>query len=289
MRKFEDDFNFEENEIPILVTDLRVSVFSLLYWANTYKELWTDEDLELFWQVKLHYPLEGFLKQRFQLVFVDDLKYKSTKNYWRNDYLQKAEGDFPIYKGNRKPQDRPEMYYRLHEAAARFAEKHNIPHLKSRGFEADDFAGYISKFTKEMGGIGRKVILFTVDSDWGQLVDDYSDIIFYYSNMPAWKSRLRNEDVMKQWLAERQNMFLNEMSEIVNYKVEKGDKSDNLVPGSPQEVIDLLHPGKEIPKKYKNTIEKILKGRVIPHTNVLKGLKAKNEINRRIIEYVQSN
>ncbi|MDJ0827718.1 MAG: hypothetical protein QNJ16_19695 [Rhodobacter sp.] len=282
---FEELYEFAKDEIPILVVDLRVSLFSLLYRAKRYEINWSMEDLMHFWQQKLHYPLINFPKQEFQLVIVDDTKY-SDGTYWRTRYLKNLPKDFPIYKGNRKPEERPELYYKLHEAGVKYAKTNKIHYLAKRGFEADDFAGAICQEVLKNEGIGRPVILYTVDSDWGQLVSDKYRILFYYSNLPVWKHKLRDEKIIRQWFLERQSTELHSVRDIVQAKVDFGDKSDNLEVGSPAGVIDLLNPTINLPKKYHLEIQKIL---TTPCRNSLprKYVMSTIHLNKKIYDFIK--
>lgn len=255
---FEEQFEFEPNSIPILVVDLRVSLFSLLYLVKRNEHLWSFDDLFHFWQARLHLPIPAHPKQRYQLVVVDDFKYVDG-TYWRTRFIKKLDGDYPLYKGNRKPEERPEMYYLLHEAAVKYIKENNIPYFSRKGYEADDWAGAICKAQMGNEADKRTTILYTVDSDWGQLVSDEHKIMFYYCNSPVWKHRLRNEEIIKEWFLEKQKIDLENVRQIVEYKHLEGDTADNLAPGSPPGVIDLLYPSLELKKKDFKAINKVLK------------------------------
>lgn len=277
---------FDSEIIPFLVIDLRVSLFSLLFRALNYENDWNLTDLMHFWQQKIHLPILEYPDQRYNVIFVDDCKY-SDGTYWRTRYLKKL-GDFPKYKGNRKPEDRPKLYYDLHKAALAYISNQNIPYLSKKGFEADDFAGLICNCLISDKKISKPLILYTVDSDWGQLVDDNEQILFYYCNTPAWKERLRDESTIIQWFDERQGINLENVKEIVDVKHQFGDKSDNLDPGSPKEVIDLLNPGRKLPKIVYNRVASILKNsRYI--TNPRKSIESQIFLNNRTLELWQKH
>lgn len=284
MKFFEDKFRIPEEEIPILVLDLRVSLFSLLFKANYYPELFSDLDvLKLFWQEKIHCPIKEFPGQRYQVIIVDDFKY-SAGNYWRDTYLQSISKDFPKYKGNRDYKARPELYYDLLKAGHEYIEENNLPLLRKRGFEADDFAGALATSIAKIKP-DRHTFLYTVDSDWGQLINDDLKILFYYCNSPAWKHKLRNEQIILEWFKERQNITLSEVREIVDYKLVEGDKSDNLIPGSPREVIDLLNPGRLLPKKWITEIDRLISNPQI-NSNPRKSFEARMKINKLLMDNV---
>ena len=281
-KPFELEYEIPSTEIPILVVDLRVSLFALLYKAQRHPSLWDYEDLLDMWAAKFNFPIYPWLGQRYQVIVVDDTKYKDG-TYWRSRFLKKLPDDYPPYKGNRKPEDRPQIYYDLHRAGVEYARSQGYTYLAKLGFEADDFAGAIAK-SRINGGkenSSRDIILFTVDSDWGQLVSDQHRILFYYSNLPCWSSALRNEAWIIDWFAEKQNIELTDVREIVSYKAEEGDSSDNLRAGSPQGVIDLINPARELPKKAFKEIEKALCNPRI-NTNPALAVRANLRLQKKI-------
>lgn len=277
---------FDPEVIPFLVIDLRVSLFSLLYRAKNFENDWNIKDLMHFWQQKVHLPILEYPDQRYHIIFVDDQKY-SDGTYWRTRYLKKL-GDYPIYKGNRSPEDRPKLYHDLHDAALEYIANQKIPYLSKKGFEADDFAGALCNGHISDKKKVKPLILYTVDSDWGQLVNDDKQILFYYCNTPAWKERLRDESIIIQWFDEKQGIELDDVREIVDKKHEFGDKSDNLEPGSPKEVIDLLNPGKKLPKVVYNKVVSILEN---PQylTNPQKSIISQIYLNNRTFELWQKS
>lgn len=270
------------DELPVLVVDLRVSLFALLFKAQKDEELWDTEDLIHFWKTKLHLPLTDYPKQRYHLVIVDDFKYNDG-TYWRTRHLDDLDEGYPKYKGNRKPEDRPKLYYDLHEAAVKYIKENDIPYFNKKGYEADDFAGLLCKLKSMCKANKRPTILFTVDSDWGQLVNDESQTIFYYSNRPCWKNPLRTESDIMAWFSERQAISLDSVRDIVDVKSEKGDTADNLIPGSPKGVIDLLEPSRKLPKHFHKKIIKELENPKC-HTHPKHAVQSQLHINRKIID-----
>lgn len=244
-----------DNEIPLLVCDLRVMLFGILYRLLNYEREWTNKELYHFWQEKLHLPIWSHEQQRYQLLMIDDFKYNNGE-YWRHRYLKRNFTQGLKYKGSRNYKARPPLYYQLLEAGREYCKIANIPYFSYKGFEADDFAGAIYNIVK--GRSTRPIIFYTVDSDWGQLVSDDDRILFYYCNSRAWKSRFRDEAWMKQWILEKQSIPLQDVKDIVDYKHEHGDKADNLIPGSPKEVIDLINPARSLPKKILQPLEQVI-------------------------------
>lgn len=283
-KKFELEYRIPDTEVPILVVDLRVSLFSMLYKALKYEGLWTEQDLLDMWATKFNFPIFPWLPQRYQIIVVDDTKY-ADGTYWRTRYLKKLPDEYPKYKGNRKPEDRPELYYRLHEAGVKYAQTQGYTYLSRLGYEADDFAGAIAKsrIQSDASSAERDVLLFTVDSDWGQLVSDKHRILFYYSNLPCWSSALRDERWILRWFEEKQGITLGDVKNIVSYKSECGDTADNLRPGSPEGVIDLMEPAKKLPNCDHKKIAKAL-NTVRVDTNPALALKAQLRLNRKMYD-----
>lgn len=269
-----------KDKVPLLVCDLRVSLFAILYRLLPYDYEWSKEDLYHFWQEKLHKPIWSHGKQRYQLIVVDDFKYVNGE-YWRHRYLKKYFKKGPKYKGTRNVKERPQLYYDLHRAGVEYCKIANIPYFSHKGFEADDFAGAIYNIVQ--GRNERPIIFYTVDSDWGQLVSDDDNILFYYSNSRAWKSRFRDENWIKQWFAERQKIELESVKQIVSYKHEYGDTADNLIPGSPPEVIDLIKPGRTLPKYVLKNLEKVIMSKFY-NSHPANSLKSSNHITKLLSE-----
>ncbi len=270
---------------PLVIVDLRVSVFSILGSIKPNREYLEEEDFYLYWITLFNNPLFDLNISGIQVAVVDDIKYKGG-NYWRDSYLKKKNKDFPTYKGGRP--EKPEDYWKILEAGRSFIKDNNIPYLSHKGFEADDFAGAFTN-TVLQEGYKRDIIFYTIDSDWGQLINDELGIYFYYSSFPCWKGkRLRNEAVIKEWFLDRQNIELENVRDIVKVKSEDGDKSDNLPPGSPPEVIDLLNPGKKLPKEKLKMIKYIYEN---PYVNTSKkeAVEAKNFLNKVIISRIIEN
>lgn len=278
MSLFEKTYIIDENKLPILIFDLRVTLWHLVYKLKHLEEFWTFDDYKKFWEQKFNLPTDVFPKQKYQLIVVDDTKYKAG-NYWRDTYLQRLNKEFPKYKGNRDP-NRPDLYTKLHKAALEYIEENNIPYFAHKGFEADDFAGAFCYEILSRNGVNRPVFLYTVDSDWGQLVNDDVEILFYYSGRPCWKHKLRSEDQILEWFEEKQNIKLGEVRKIVDFKVEHGDSSDNLIPGSPRGVIDLLDPAKKLPKKILKRVSDALDNPGFI-TNPLKAIKSRILTNKK--------
>lgn len=155
--------------------------------------------------------------------------------YWRHNYL-KPHGI--KYKDGRK--EKRKEWFTVAKAYLEAAASISIPIVGFPGYEADDVAALICQLTDN-------VDLYTVDTDWMQLINPRRGI--RWLNTARWKPRLRdNIDAINDW-GKLGN--LSRATDIINVKVKEGDKSDNLPPGSPREVIDLINP----PDRYNLTLQ----------------------------------
>lgn len=166
-------------------------------------------------------------------VVVDDDN--MTKPYWRKE-------EFPDYKENRKP--KPEVINTLASIGLQYANsiKSHVHYVSHPGLEADDIAGALVSIKRLMDKLNpefeRDIYLYTVDSDWLQLVGDG----VYWCNTGPWEPRLRSVDEAIEWTKRRLKVEISSPREIVQVKSQQGDKSDNLPPGSDEDLIDLLNP-----------------------------------------------
>lgn len=165
---------------------------------------------------------------------------KDSKPYWRSTF-------FPDYKGNRPP--KTDTFYSVKATGERLAKSLNIPILEEYGYEADDIAASLVKHHNLCRSCSNKdarikewadlqIMLWTVDSDWHQLV---SNTVTWYNTGP-WLPLVRGPREAKAWALKRLKVNLNHPQDIVPVKCTKGDKSDNLPPGTKPFFIDLFNP-----------------------------------------------
>ena len=261
-------YEFDNAKVPIVVFDLRVHLFSILesYFKHSAR-LMLNKDLYVNWlyakwALLLNKPLPWLANQPakgWYVIVVDDFK-SADGTYWRNDIVL-AE-DLPRYKGNRNIEDRPEAYFTIHQTVLDYLATPEcpIPLFREQSFEADDWAGVVARQTKGT----NPIFLNTVDNDWLQLVNDDKQILFACSKF--YKPRLRTEYEALMW-AKKQGWLIDTPKLIADKKAIYGDAGDNLMPGSPIGVIDLLKPnklpslanrqklGKLLQPKYSNTSE----------------------------------
>lgn len=175
-------------------------------------------------------------------IIVDDNGFDTP--YWRKEF-------FPEYKGNRKP--KPPALKEIHKIGLNYILSPNSPlhYFSVPGYEADDIAGtlvYIKRQCQAYGGdpettliANRQINLYTVDSDWLQLVGN--GVTWF--NTGIWKPQVRDVKETLQWFKKRHRPYtINHPEDIVSFKMKHGDSSDNLPPGTPRFMIDLMnqHP-----------------------------------------------
>ena len=210
---------------PLLIIDFRVALFQILYSSQR-------GDYYLQWQSYLNrLPIKMGL-QSAPIIIVDDQKGGRNDTYWRQDWLNLNSEYLPKYKGQRLP--KPDVYDNLYKKGIEYIKTNNIDYFASPSKEADDWAGLVFRL-KQTVEINAEIIFCTIDQDWQQLVDDKLCIKVYCDG--NWKqiSRLKDElEVLLDYKADLGSTY-----DIVDHKMAFGDAGDNIVPGSPREIIDL--------------------------------------------------
>lgn len=237
--------------VPLTIVDFRVFVYNILHHfesISSHRDLKTQKRwLKAVWAIYLNRGITTLPYFPHTCVVVDD-----GSPYWRLDYLK--ERGFPDYKAGRKP--KPDDWYRVAEAGFDYILNPKSPfhYLKVDKFEADDMAGSIVRLAPK-----RTIFLHTIDTDWLGLVHEpkfprdirkltrqpQDEMTVFWNNLVQWTPRLRGKPEAIEYVDRRLKRTIKEPREIWDVKVLDGDKSDNLIPGSPLEVIDLLNPPKE--------------------------------------------
>lgn len=173
------------------------------------------------------------------LIIVDDQRDAEFK-YWRH-YELEALG-LPEYKGCRKVTTeggkRPEGWTRTLKALDKVIEEYNIDYFKAPGIEADDWASLAAKAARYLR-TNNTVVLVSYDADWQQLVNDQFKILIYNNGPFNKHSALMDaSEVLVAFRAK--DIQLYSPKEIIEYKMRFGDAGDNLYPGAPRSVIDLI-------------------------------------------------
>lgn len=184
-----------------------------------------------------------------QLIAVCD-----SKPYWRTDYLKdptvytkvpeiKRGKAYPRvepihYKGGRKFPSY--NFTKVKEKTYKLFDEQGWSRLGITNYEADDVAAGIVMSNRMLPHDQQhRIILVTTDADWMGLIDHNT----YWFCMHGWQPRLRHDmEVINTWAKKRLKKDLENPRDIWRVKSAQGDKSDNLPPGSPIEVIDLTEP-----------------------------------------------
>jgi hypothetical protein len=177
-----------------------------------------------------------------------DDRHPDKQTYWRHDYL-------PSYKGKRKA--RSTAVSTLAEQVKHYWNLAGMLSYGEDGFEADDWAGLIVKTRPENG----RVILVTLDSDWGQLISDRVHWVDVFSRSkmrnngadPSQTMNLLGPTEFIEKINNHKSMGswpISQPSDLVDNKWALGDDADRIPRGSVEGlrgIIDLTHPIVEIP------------------------------------------
>jgi len=172
-------------------------------------------------------------------VLCVDAKNKKKK-YWRHDLL-------PTYKTGRKPKS--ELLLQVRDLLLNEWFQLGLPSLMEDGFEADDWAGALVRYTQPED----KIAMVSVDSDWAQLVSDRVMWLDVYppsgrTGESQKKSVLGVDQVLERFNNQAKHIktrLLTHPYDLVDHKHEFGDwASDKIPAGRTVDVgiIDLLKP-----------------------------------------------
>lgn len=227
---------------------LKVSEFEafMMMWEQRLTKL--DETVK-DWAIKV----TGIDNPAIKLILCDDAPEKRVIDgeervyYWRT-------GVVPQYKAGRK--NKPDNWGVVTKAAYMVAQNLDIPIVRECLMEADDM---IAQFVRDRHSYGEQgvkgVCIITVDTDLMQLVTEDDDQVpvvwFNYPYAPC----LRDFETSLAYWKKRWKATIGHPREIAAYKAENGDRSDNLEPGSPIGVIDLLEPGLRPMGDYSAAVE----------------------------------
>lgn len=240
---------YKPKKLPLCIMDFRVYIWRLVTkYENFCEALLTPEITHNFIRAQfavLYHNIIPELNSKYKLIICNDQKSPlhaypenaGDKNYWRNTILFKE--NLPEYKGSRGgDKSKPEFYSLVYDIGISYAQELGIPVLEEEGFEADDFVG---KLVREKS-FSNDYIICSIDSDLMQLVNDDKGILWYSCNNFGHTSKLRTEVEVSEYCLKIFGKQVASPREIVDIKVEGGDSSDCLLPGSPRGVIDLLNP-----------------------------------------------
>jgi hypothetical protein len=206
----------------------------------------------LAWMLSGHWLGSLVKPGDFQIICVGD-----AKPYWRSEYLLRPSvyGSVVTRKLSRHkvPRITEKPHGPIHYKAGRKLPKRTLTKAKEQtyetlqakgarvlrltGYEADDLAAAVTVISRDFPD--NRIILATVDSDWMGLVSPWVSWFCLYGYFP----RLRDTmEPINQWCLRRIKTTIETPRDLWKIKASQGDKSDNLPPGSPLEVIDLLSP-----------------------------------------------
>jgi len=217
---------------PLLILDYRVLVWDLTGKLARVDPMELETYLRAAWLVVLNQGSSVINPQDLTVVVVDDNQ--MSRPYWRREYLKSC-GIAQEYKGGRKA--KTESWHLVCSTGINLIKEKGFHYLTLPGFEADDLAGSLVSAHHEHG-LDRTVYLSTIDTDWHQLVSDK----VHWLNTAKYAPRFRGPSEVLEHAKKSLNMVIDTPRQLVAAKAIKGDKSDNLPPGSPPEVIDLISP-----------------------------------------------
>lgn len=259
------------------------------------------------WALMINRAPDSLMDQPIFNVIVLDRKSKAHsvpgmgKGYWRHTFLKKwwaindpsAPPEKWCYKFGRK--EKTSAFYSVSSIGSDYVASLGVPVLSAPGYEADDFAGALIQHRQMLRATKTKAILadttvylHTVDTDWLQLVGE--DVWFCNTGPAAWGALVRGHAEALTWInkkiLKRTIKAMGGVShpqDIVKMKVLEGDKSDNLVPGSPREVIDLMNPPAEFNVRLRKEGKQMLRLCAAPKDN-------RNRAHFRLaLGYLQTN
>ena len=258
--------------VPIVVVDLRVHLCNILskYEEAEFKCKGDTEKLNTWvkacWAKLLNYPLP-FMSHRscrgYRLIIVDDTKadLPNGHNYWRNEECVRL--GLEQYKGNRGGDScKPEEYWKIYRSATDYflGDGSDIGIFKEFSMEADDMAGMVHRTVNELAedqlhgfscdAKGRDVFYWTIDGDWQQLVDDKTSQLFH--GTLGGQGLMSESEVLGFYM--RKGTPITSPKEIARMKSITGDLGDNLFPGSPISLFDLLDPPVKPSKTLKDLV-----------------------------------
>ena len=212
---------------PLLFLDMKP------YWRTGYLER-----PEVLSRVKRTTKSQIAKTERLRHLLTLDLTRLSAEDATDADWeIQKLTQELTVhYKGGRKFPEK--TYTRLKNDVYEICREQGWHLWQTKGYEADDWAAMATRLLRP----DEKLILATVDSDWLGLCSANVTWFCMHGYYPRVRQSLAD---LNLWGAKKGYRALKEPRDLWTLKTETGDKSDNLPPGTPREVIDLLAPPSE--------------------------------------------
>lgn len=222
-------------------------------WVNDHKPYWRSEYMasEAVWsniprsarsrpseKKRLRF-LE--LRQQFPMVSLERLELLDSQGAELSktdaEMLELSRQLSIVYKGGRKLPTN--LMKTVREDFYALADRKGWKVLSKQGYEADDNAAGL-KVVNEQLGEPRDLLLVTIDSDLTGLISDHLAWFCAVGYEPRVRYDLASLNYwatnVKKWVP------FDEPRGIWDLKAAEGDRSDNLPPNTPLEVIDLLDP-----------------------------------------------
>jgi RNA polymerase sigma factor (sigma-70 family) len=168
-----------------------------------------------------------------EIILGLDLKDKNSQ-YWRHRFLSS-------YKDGRR--EKPEAFLTCYREGLDLGALKGFQQLSYAGLEYDDIGAIMSRFQREKKTLDD-LVLYTIDGDLLQLVDDQSSISFYTPRKPFAKEVIqtqhRKEKDVLDYCEHHFNTTVDHPKELAKLKAIHGEKADNIPAGlNYLELIDL--------------------------------------------------
>jgi RNA polymerase sigma factor (sigma-70 family) len=168
-----------------------------------------------------------------EIILGLDLK-NEDKQYWRHSFLES-------YKDGRR--EKPEAFLTCYKEGIELGALKGFQQLSYEGLEYDDIGAIMARFQREKKTLAD-LVLYTIDGDLLQLVDDESFISFYTPRKPFAKEVIqtqhRKEKDVLDYCEHHFKTSVKHPKELARLKAIAGEKADNIPAGLDYlELIDL--------------------------------------------------
>lgn len=225
-----------------VLIDSSVVIYDIEKLMEPYRDL-PQERMDNILMARLFYInscdwLNIYKKGDFYPIWLFDCPIRGK--YWRHSYLKNTGIK---YKHSRK--SKTDYWWHIKSYLLKTINNYGWKSLGVRGYEADDIASLMVRVINN----SDHITLGTIDTDWLGMVSDNTDwfSLFDYSWLPRVKEFIRyrgNISDINKWAKKALKIKSDFLvpSDIWSHKSKKGDRSDNLPPNSPIEVINLFNP-----------------------------------------------
>ncbi|MEM0337975.1 MAG: hypothetical protein QW683_08680 [Candidatus Caldarchaeum sp.] len=189
--------------------------------------------------VSVYHTNGGLIPRPSESVFVLWVAdHKLEDGYWRHRELAEIG---VTYKDGRTPNPSVNAVV---DKIREYIPRHRI--ISEPGFEADDvIANLVAEWERQYS-----IDILTCDTDLLQLVDRHQDTEVRWVDTMRYKPIIRDLPNALSYLEWKFKRPFNHPREIVEEKMENGDRSDSLPPGTDRGFIDLRQPLIQCPYRY---------------------------------------